>query len=61
MMKDYPISVVLMRGVSKRVVGFTTRIGPNDVGFGSSNFVYLDFFNNDKKLLFLMKYSEYLR
>jgi hypothetical protein len=62
--KEYPPSVLLVREKMRRVLGFTSRthvVWRHDVG-GSYpiEFIYLDFYNEPKRTMFLLKYSEYL-
>jgi hypothetical protein len=54
--RDTP-SVFLIRGTMKRVLGFTTRIGYiPDVKEGYVSRVYLDFFDDQKETIFILKY-----
>jgi len=61
---DYSPSVMMIRGKMKRVLGFVPRnhiVWRHDVG-GSYPIeqVHLDFYNEPKKTMFVLKYSEYL-
>ena len=62
LMIDYPKSVVLIRDAMKRKLGFTTRNHrewkPEMVSY--EEHVMLDFYNEPKRTMFLLKYSDYL-
>jgi len=62
LLEDYPKSVVLIRDVMKRKLGFTTRTHrewqPGMVSY--EEHVMLDFFNEPKRTMFLLKYSDFL-
>lgn len=58
---DYPPSVSLVREKMKRVLGFTPRLheqwdpnGPYHIE------MHLDFFDEQKRTFFLLKYGEYV-
>lgn len=62
MKRNYPPSVFLVRDKMKRVLGFTTRY--ND-WFDTASYILktdvtLDFFDEAKQTMFLLKYSELL-
>jgi len=62
--KEYPPSVLLVRNKMRKVLGFTSRthtVWRHDVG-GSYpiDFIHLDFYNEPKRTMFLLKYSEIL-
>lgn len=65
---DYPRSVLLSRSKMKRVLGFTTRAHREwqchrkTDGYWQEAvlMVHLDFFDEQKQTLFLLKYSEYV-
>lgn len=60
--KDHPSSVLLIRDKMKRVLGFTVRRhhGSSSVTDMYESVLYLDFFNESKRTMFLLKYSEIL-
>lgn len=57
---DYSPSVMMIRSKKREVLGFTERnhsdFNPK-TGYVSS--VYLDFFDDAKRTMFVLKYSEY--
>lgn len=58
---DYPPSVRLVREKMKRVLGFTPRFYEEwDNSTGRMINMHLDFFDEQKRTLFLLKYSEYV-
>jgi hypothetical protein len=62
--KEYPPSVLLVRTKMRSVLGFTSRthtVWRHDVG-GSYplEFIHLDFYDEPKRTMFVLKYSEYL-
>ena len=70
--KTYPPSVLLIRNKMKEVLGFTSRthevwidqeVDIKDVRYGTrfrTTTIHLDFYNEPKRTMFLLKYSEYL-
>ena len=64
LLEDYPRSVVLIRQRSKEVLGFVSREFEEwntDSGHWQQNRdVRLDFYNDAKRTMFMLKYSEYL-
>jgi hypothetical protein len=70
--RDYPPSVLLIRDRMKSVLGFTSRtheewierkVDPRDVGYRTKyciKTIHLDFYNEPKRTMFLLKYSEHL-
>lgn len=59
--EDYPPSVSLVREKMKRVIGCTPRFHELwDAKIGFSVEVHLDFFDEQKKTFFLLKYSNYV-
>jgi len=64
--KDTPPSVMLIRDKMKSVLGFTVRrhaVWKTDSDFGHKYLkesIHLDFYNEPKRTMFLLKYSEYL-
>lgn len=55
-MQDHPLSVVVMRSVMRRELGFTDRTH-TDWSTGSPNVVvYLDFYDEAMKTLFILTY-----
>jgi hypothetical protein len=72
--KDYPKSVWLIRDKMRCVLGFVPRehqewlqsyddASPEDKKLGKYGYrdtIYLDFYDDKKKTMFVMKYSEYL-
>lgn len=60
--QDYPPSVSLVREKMKRVLGFTPRLHETwDARIGYTVEMHLDFFDEQKRTMFLLKYSEYVR
>jgi hypothetical protein len=58
---DYPPSVNLVREKMKRVLGFTPRFYEEwDDSIGRSIQIHLDFFDEQKRTMFLLKYTEYV-
>lgn len=55
--QDYPPSVYLIRDKMQRVLGFVSRLHRTS---NYDSLVYLDFYDEPKKTMFLLKYSEYL-
>ena len=70
--KEYPPSVLLIRDKMRSVLGFTSRtheewldshVDINDVSYGTKwriTTIHLDFYNEPKRTMFLLKYSEFL-
>jgi hypothetical protein len=64
--KDTPPSVMLIRDKMKSFLGFTVRrhaVWKLDSDFGHKYLkesIHLDFYNEPKRTMFLMKYSEFL-
>ena len=70
--KTYPPSVLLIRNRMKEVLGFTSRtheewinqeVDIKDIRYGTRfriTTIHLDFYNEPKRTMFLLKYSEYL-
>jgi hypothetical protein len=69
----YPPSVLLIRNKMKEVLGFTSRtheewieydtVDRRNVGWGTKECIqtiHLDFYNEPKRTMFLLRYSEYL-
>ena len=57
---DYSPSITLIRDTMKRNLGCTPRTHTQyDPLTGHSTIVYLDFFDDTKRTMFLLKYSEY--
>ena len=68
--KTYPPSVLLIRDKMKAVLGFTVRrheewidryLESRDVGYGTTyrrETIHLDFYNEPKRTMFLLKYSD---
>jgi hypothetical protein len=57
---DYPRSTVLIREKSQRVLGFVSR---SHLGWSDGRYtevIYLDFYNEPKKTMFALKYSEFI-
>lgn len=60
--EEYPLSVLAIRDKMKRELGFTTRnaYGPLPGSHIYEPIVHLDFFDEPKKTMFLLKYGDYL-
>ncbi len=58
---DYPPSVRLVREKMKRVLGFTPRLHETwDARTGYTIEMHLDFFDEHKRTMFLLKYTNYV-
>ena len=62
--KNYPPGVLLIRNRMRDVLGFTSRthrewVPKIDGGYYETT-IRLDFYNEPKRTMFLLKYSEYL-
>ena len=60
--EEYPKTVFMLRDKMKRVLGFTVRehnewIIKPDGGYGEHQ-IHLDFFSENKRTMFLLKFSE---
>lgn len=66
LVKDYPVSYIVMRSVTRRELGFTVRRhavwvqNRNNHGF-YRDCIYLDWYDANLKTFFLLKYSEYFQ
>lgn len=70
--KEYPPSVLLIRDRMREVLGFTSRtheewlsrdVNRKDVEYGTKyriTTIHLDFYNEPKRTMFLLKYSDYI-
>lgn len=60
--EEHPLSVFAIREKMKSVLGFTTRhaYGPLPGSHIHEPIVHLDFFDEPKKTMFLLKYGDYL-
>lgn len=66
--RDYPASVLLIQARTRAVLGFTVRRHrewvkeyPDIDGYGNyQETVRLDFYDEKKRLMFLLKYTEFL-
>ena len=61
---DYPHSVIIIREKMKSVLGFTVRrhkewVPKMDGGYYDM-YICLDFYNEPKRTMFLLRYGEYL-
>lgn len=60
--QDYPRSVSMVRWKMREVLGFTPRDHKiYDPSFGTTNEVHLDFFDESKRTMFLLKYGDWIR
>jgi hypothetical protein len=57
---DYRPSVLLISSKTKEVLGFTVREHRFFENIGYHSHICLDFYNEPKRTMFLLKYSEYL-
>ena len=57
---DHPLSVTLIREKMRRVLGYTVRDGHYNELY-STRIVYLDFFDEKKKIMFLLRYSDLIQ
>ena len=65
--RDYPASVLLIQARTRAVLGFTVRRhrewvkDPGYDGYGHyAETIRLDFYDEPKRLMFLLKYTEFL-
>ena len=58
---NYPHSVLLVRAKMKEVLGFTSRSHSWLEDDQYHRCIMLDFYNEPKRTMFLLKYSEYLQ
>jgi len=59
--QDYPASVIIIREKMKSVLGFVVRRHRTYTAqHGSESWICLDFYNEPKRTMFLLKYGEYL-
>ena len=61
--KEHPPSVLLIRNKMKSVLGFTSRTHQKWIPDGIGDYkttIHLDFYNEPKRTMFLLKYSEFL-
>ena len=60
---DHPLSVTLIREKMRRVLGYTVRDGhyTDLYDLYSTRIVYLDFFDEKKKIMFLLRYSDLIQ
>jgi len=61
--KDYSPSVLLIRSKMRNVLGFVDREHREYIGDFKGGYRYvvnLDFYNEPKRLMFLLKYTEYI-
>lgn len=65
--RDYPASVLLIQSRTRAVLGFTVRRhrewvkDPGYDGYGNyAETIHLDFYDEPKRLMFLLKYTEFL-
>lgn len=57
---DYSTSVVLIRSKMRERLGFTTREHSTySDQYGTKIVIYLDWFDDAKRTMFMLKYSEY--
>ena len=56
--EEYPRSVLLLRSKMKKVLGFTVR--DEETRYISFNPVTIDFFDETKQTLFLLKFAEFI-
>lgn len=62
----YPPSVTLSREKMRRELGFTPREhqelrGPTELLMGYKTTIHLDFFDEQQRTMFLLKYADYLK
>ena len=60
--EEHPLSVFAIRDKMKRVLGFTVRKdwGLNPINLRHETIIHLDFFDDSKKTMFLLKYGDYV-
>lgn len=60
LMEDFPASVMLLSWKCKEVLGFTVRTHES-IADGRRHYdIRLDFYNEPKRTMFLLKYGEYV-
>jgi hypothetical protein len=60
--EHYPPSVLLIRDCMRRDLGFTTRVHRDYRTYQDYDApIMLDFYDDPKRTMFLLKYSEYLQ
>jgi hypothetical protein len=59
---DYPLSVTLVRSKMRSVLGFTDRSYKewNENELCMDRYVYLDFFDEKKKTMLILKYGNFI-
>ena len=59
---NYPPSTLLIRNKMREILGFTSRthIDYKEEDWRKRSTIRLDFYNEAKRTMFLLKYSEYL-
>jgi len=72
LIKDYPRSVTMVRSKMREHLGFVDReheewhdrdVSSRDMGYGTkyrTTMVHLDFYDEKKRTMFLLKYSDYV-
>lgn len=60
LLEDNPKSVIAIREKMKRVLGFTTRTQMNYDSIYTLCEIHLDFYDEQKQLMFLLRFSDYL-
>lgn len=58
--KDYPLSVLLIRDRMRKVLGFVDREHSFVKDYHYENQICLDFYDEPKRTMFLLKYSDYI-
>lgn len=64
--QEYPKTIFMIRDKMKRVLGFTVRehtawIPKLDGGHSIGFEIHLDFYSENKRTMFLLKFSEYIK
>lgn len=60
MQEEYPRTVFMLRGKMKQVLGFTVREHGAWINGEHEFQIHLDFFSENKRTMFLLKYGEFL-
>ena len=64
--KHHPKSVWMVRSKMRKVLGFTTRehtewVEDGDISSGFKKRIHLDFYNEQQRTMFLLKYGDWIR
>ena len=60
LLEDHPLSTVIIRYKTRRVLGFTPRGDNSYQSLEYSRYIYLDWFDAKLCTMFCLRYSEYM-